>query len=175
MSYDGKKTRWDNTTYPHCCSSDVDRILTIYDKNSQNQTLSTFLENAVKFPVNILAKKCTLHRRNMFKYNSIITTFFVWACLAAIYKQKPTSGYAVPVPHAHREGHVLWNNIINFGSRSRLNVKMVLFIWLDLCSIVKYTVNVFLWLFLMIFECGLCFVDKICGANGKQHELHAAY
>lgn len=104
MSYDGKKTRWDNTTYPHCCSSDVDRILTIYDKSSQNQTLSTFLENAVKFPVNILVKKCTLHRRNMFKYNSIITTFFVCACLAAIYKQKPSSEYAFPVPHAHRPG-----------------------------------------------------------------------
>lgn len=36
MSYDGQKTRWDNTTYPHCCSSDVDRNLTIYDKNLQN-------------------------------------------------------------------------------------------------------------------------------------------
>lgn len=67
MSYDGKKTRWDNTTYPHCCSSNVDWILTIYSQNSQNQTLATFLEDGVKFPVNILAKICTLHRGNMFK------------------------------------------------------------------------------------------------------------
>lgn len=56
MSYDGKKTRWDNTTYPHCCSSNVDWILTIYSQNSQNQTLATFLEDGVKFPCQYISQ-----------------------------------------------------------------------------------------------------------------------